>query len=233
MNKEQFINYCINSLGLNKTQINQFLEYKNLIQEYNKKFNLTRLDDENIIYDSFFLESILPFKEISFSPKENESLLDIGSGSGIPGIILKIMFPILNVSLLESNSKKCSFLKIVIEQLKLKNIEIINNRAELYIRTNNQYDKFDYVTSRAVSELKNILELSVGYCKINGLIIQPKSKKTEQEMQQATEIIDKTYLTLIMKKFYIFNERENHILVFKKNKETPNEFPREWNRIIK
>ncbi len=233
MNKTDFIEFCKNELKINDNQVNQLLAYKSLIQTYNKQFNLTRLDAEDIIYDSFFMESILPFKEINFNPESNQSLLDIGTGSGIPGIILKIVYPELKVSLLESNTKKCNFLTTVIKELNLENIDVINDRAEVFIRNNNYYEKYDYVTSRAVSELKNILELSVGYAKINGLIIQPKSVKYNEELLNAEMIIAKAHLKLINTFSYVYNEKQNNILVFQKTKPTPSEFPREWNKLIK
>ena len=122
MNKEEFINYLKSNLMISDKKINLIFKYKDFLQQENKVSNLTRLDSEELVYSSYFLESLMPFIKINFNPKLNESLLDIGTGSGIPGVLLKIIYPNLNVTLIESNSKKVNFLTKLIKLLELKNI---------------------------------------------------------------------------------------------------------------
>lgn len=230
MNKKEFIEYVSKFFQISSYQIEQIENYKNIIQEENKKYNLTRLDSDENIYSSYFLESIFPYlySKINFNSK---SILDIGSGSGIPGVLIKIFFPNSKVSLLESNSKKCKFLKFLCDSLDIDDIEIINDRAEEYIR-NDGYEKFDIVTSRAVSELKNLLEISTGYAKVDGLILEPKGKKWVEEVNSSSKIIKELDLELINNFEYEFNNKKQILLVFKKKNKTNRKYPRRWSLII-
>jgi 16S rRNA (guanine527-N7)-methyltransferase len=181
MNKELFIKAINeNFKNFDKGFFNKVEIYKSFLQEYNKNINLTRLDGEHAIYGEYFLDSILPFKTIDFS--KYKEVLDIGSGSGIPGVVLKILFPQINLTIIESNGKKVTFLKLLCEKLHVE-AKIFFKRAEEM--RNNEREKFDLVTSRAVSELNQILEISVAYCKINGLIIEPKGMKYQEELEHA------------------------------------------------
>jgi 16S rRNA (guanine527-N7)-methyltransferase len=150
----------------------QIDRYKDFLQAYNQKINLTRLDDDQKVYGEYFFESIVPYKDVNFN--DIKTILDIGSGSGIPGIVLKLLYPNIQLTIIESNNKKCIFLKELCEHLKI-NVSILNQRAEKIL--NIQREQFDLVTSRAVASLAVITELSLPYLKINGLLIEPKSKK--------------------------------------------------------
>lgn len=209
-----------------------FEQYKSFLQSENKKINLTRLADENIIYENYFLESLIPFSKINlFHESITFSLLDIGSGSGIPGIALKIIFKDLKVVLLDSNNKKVNFLNKLITFLNLKDVSAVCQRAEEYIKTKRCC--FDIVTSRAVSELRKILELSTAFAKIDGYIIQPKSLKAQQELDDAKEAINKLNLVLTTELNYSFLKKNHHIFVFKKRDDTSLKYPRKWSQILK
>jgi 16S rRNA (guanine527-N7)-methyltransferase len=137
--------------------------YKSFLQDYNKKINLTRLDGEDKIYGDYFYESIIPYKDLDFSNIKH--VLDIGSGSGIPGVVLKLLYPHIELTIIESNNKKVTFLN---ELAKLLNIQItvLANRAEDLARQYNE--QFDLVTSRAVASLQAIVEISIRFVKIGG-----------------------------------------------------------------
>jgi 16S rRNA (guanine527-N7)-methyltransferase len=173
MNKIEFINNIqkiFKNIPLNF--FDQIEKYKEFLQEYNQKTNLTRLDDERIIYAEYFYESIIPYKDCNFI--NVNKVLDIGSGSGIPGIILKLLCPNISLTIIEANNKKCVFLKQLCKHLKIDAV-ILNQRAEKIL--SHQREHFDLVTSRAVAPLSIIVELSLPYLKINGLLIEPKSRK--------------------------------------------------------
>lgn len=202
-----------------------FDSYKLLLQEYNKKFNLTRLDSDDLIYDQYFLASLIPFIYLDeFKQNGNSSLLDIGTGSGIPGVILKIIFPNLKITLLDSNKKKCLFLEILIKQLNLDSINVVCARAEEFAYKN--IEKFDFVTSRAVAKLSIILELSVLSTKINGQIITCKSLNYQDELIEAQENISLFCLSIYKEKSYKFSNHQYIVTSFIKNKPTPPNFPR-------
>jgi 16S rRNA (guanine527-N7)-methyltransferase len=193
--------------------------YKGILQKYNSIHNLTRLADDKLIYSDYFLNSLIPFQNVDL---ENKKLLDIGSGSGIPGIALKLLCPSMNLTIIESNKKKVNFLYDLCDALNIK-ITIYLKRAE-EIR-NNEREQYDIVTSRAVSELKNILEISVPYCKVNGLIIEPKGRDYEQELNNSLNIIKK--LDIELKEINVVNTSITiATLIFIKNKITDLDFPR-------
>ncbi|MDR3249917.1 MAG: 16S rRNA (guanine(527)-N(7))-methyltransferase RsmG [Mycoplasmataceae bacterium] len=194
-------------------------KYKMVLQAYNKKMNLTRLEKEEKIYGQYFYESILPFAQIDFNKYKN--ILDIGSGSGIPGIVLKLLYPNnISLTVIEANKKKADFLKFLANELNIM-ITLLNKRAENI--QNSEREKYDLVTSRAVAELKVILEISAPYCKINGLIVEPKGKKVKIELNNAANMIDQLNLILLPKTN----------LIFQKNKKNDLKFPRKWTEIIK
>lgn len=226
MNKIEFETYLKKILPfVDSTTFELIEKYKKILQEKNKKFNLTRLDKEDIIYDSYFLESILPFINLGYNSENiSLSILDIGSGSGIPGVMLKIIFPNTKVTLLDSNSKKTQFLSDLIVSLGLSNIEVINARAEEYINGNRE--KFDIVTSRAVSSLNKILEISVPFAKVNGVIIEPKSLNAKNELFESKQAIELLDIKLEKTVDFIFNSHHHFVFLFRKIKETSNKFPR-------
>lgn len=227
MNREDFFNQISKYYKVDKLVREKFDIYKNFLQEQNKIHNLTRLDKEEIIYREYFFDSIVPYIDYDFNNKE---LLDIGSGSGTPGIILKILFPKMNLTILESNLKKIKFMSNLCELLGFDDVIFLHQRAEEILE--NQKEKFDYVTSRAVASLKILLEISTPYLKINGLLIEPKSTNYQNEYEAAKDIIDVLGIELLEIKEITFCK--NHfIFVFKKLFKTPNKFPRAWKEIIK
>ena len=147
MNKEQFINEVSK---LNITFTNEMLDqlelYYQILVEENAKYNLTAITDKEAVYLKHFYDSLTLSKIIELN---NQSLCDIGTGAGFPGMVLKIAFPNLKVTLVDATVKKCNFLKLVIEKLNLKDIEVINTRADEYSKTIRE--KYEIVTSRAVA----------------------------------------------------------------------------------
>lgn len=231
MNKEEFINHLKElNIILTNEQKEKFEKYKNLLQEYNKKFNLTSITSDDDIYLKHFYDSLylMTIPEL----KNSSNLLDIGTGAGFPGIPLAIVNPKLKVTLVESNGKKCGFLNIIKEKLNLTNIEIINSRAEDYTRSNR--NKFDIVTSRAVSHLNIISELEIPALKINGYFIPLKSSYEEEleESQTKLKLLNSKLEEIIEYTLPIENSKRT-MLKIKKLKETNKEFPREYNKILK
>ncbi|MGL4647315.1 MAG: 16S rRNA (guanine(527)-N(7))-methyltransferase RsmG [Mycoplasmoidaceae bacterium] len=228
MNKQDFEIEIKKAFVTNDETFLKIDQYKKFLITNNKKFNLTKLSDNEKIYLNYFFESIIVYKDILKNQKCR--LLDIGSGSGIPGILIKIIFPKIAVTIIESNSKKCQFMNQLIELLDLKNIEIICKRAEDIFTS--ERETFDYVTSRAVADLKILIEISTPYLKINGLLIEPKSINVNQELEDAFEMIH--LLSLREEKIINYNlwNRVHNVVVFKKTSLTPLYFPRSWKEII-
>lgn len=189
MNKEQFINETKKlNIDISVDTLKKLDTYYQLLVEENKKYNLTAITDEPLVYLKHFYDSLTITKIINL---DNQYLLDIGTGAGFPGLVLKIVFPNLKIDLLDSTNKKCQFLQMVIDELELKNIKVINARAEEYAKNNRE--KYDIVTSRAVAPLKHLLEYSIPTLKTNGYFISLKSN-IEEETKNIKNYYQKLYL---------------------------------------
>ena len=139
MNKEEFINEVKKlNIEINNDILNNLDTYYHLLSNENKKYNLTAITEEKSVYLKHFYDSLTIIKGINL---DNQYVLDMGTGAGFPGLVLKIFFPNLKIDLLDATEKKCHFLKLVIDTLNLKNINVINARLEEYAITNrNKYD---------------------------------------------------------------------------------------------
>lgn len=230
MTIDEFIIECSKlNIDINENIKSKLILYKDLLIEWNKKFNLTTIIEENDIYLKHFYDSLCINKVVKLS---NQKICDFGTGAGFPGMVLAICFKNLDVTLLESNHKKITFLEEVKNQLNLKNVTIICKRVEDYGKENR--NKFDIVTCRAVSNLNIILELSTSLLKINGLFIPMKSN-IEEELKNASKNIDKMSYKLLNKIEYTLpiENSKRTILVFMKYKETNLKYPRNYNIIKK
>ncbi|AJQ45305.1 16S rRNA methyltransferase [Ureaplasma diversum] len=231
MNKTNFVIELKKHFSfVDENMINLIEQYKNLVQEYNQQFNLTRLDDDSLIYEQFILDSLIPYKDLNWK-NQQLSLIDIGTGSGIPGILLKIVFPSLKVVLLEANSKKCSFLNIVINALNLSDIEVWNMRAEEL--SSKMRESFDIATSRAVASLYKILEISSPFVKVGGYLVQPKGLNLESEQQIATNTINILGLEQVNLLEYKVTNHTHKVVIYQKQKVTDLAYPRSWSLISK
>ena len=230
MTKEEFVNYC-EKLGININDeiINKLSKYKDLLIEWNNKFNLTTIIEEKDIYLKHFYDSLCLVKATDIN---NKTICDFGTGAGFPGMVIAIVFKNSNVTLLESNGKKITFLNEVKKELNLDNVSIINQRAEEYGRKNREL--FDIVTCRAVANLNIILELAVSMLKVNGLFIPMKSNvecEFEESLNRAIHL-GYEYINKIEYNLPIENSNRT-LLIYEKIKKTDIKYPRSYNLIKK
>lgn len=214
---------------------NEFCEkieiYKIELQKWNKKFNLTKLDSEPKIYGEYFFNSLSPYLHIDI--KENTNFLDIGSGSGIPGILIALFYKNSKVTIIESSLKKCNFMRHIVQLLNISNIKILNERAEIFAKKDININAYDYITSRAFAHLKIFIEISLPILKINGLLICPKSEKYKQEINESKWIMECFNCEVLsFNVIESFNIKIYNIII-EKIKPCPLGFPREWKEIIK
>lgn len=231
MNIETFIKELKN-LNINPTegQLAALEIYKNMLIEYNQKFNLTAIKTDAEIYLKHFYDSLTLSKAIDLDA--DLKLLDIGTGAGFPGLVLKIFFLKLQVTLLDSNNKKITFLNTVIKKLQLENITCIYNRAENLDTKYREY--FDIITSRAVAHLRILLELSYPYLKINGYFLPMKAgiNKELEESINTIKVLNGTLEDTIS--FHLpVESSERTILKIKKTAPTDSKYPRNYDKIIK
>ena len=210
------------NIVLNEIQLNQLEKYYELLVEYNKVMNLTGITEKEEVYLKHFYDSLTICNVINLN--NVESLCDIGTGAGFPGLVLKIVFPNLKVTLIDSLNKRINFLNIVIDNLGLKNINTIHARAEEYGIKNREI--YDIVTCRAVAQTNVLLEYCVPIVKNNGYFIPLKGKMDNEKdfnhaMKELDVILEERY------EFLLPIENSNRtILKFKKLKSTNKKYPR-------
>lgn len=230
MNQDKFIEE-VNKLGIEVTEekLNKLDKYYNLLIEYNKIMNLTAITDRESVYLKHFYDSLTIVKIIDLN--RYNTLCDLGSGAGFPGIVLKIFFPNLNITLIDSLNKRINFLNVVIKELDLKNIEAIHIRIEDYARLNKE--KYDIVTARAVAPLNILLELGINLVKINNYFIAMKGNlDNESNYENALKELNCKDDNII--KFKLPIEKSNRSLIkIKKENTTNKKYPRKINEIKK
>ena len=231
MNKQEFINK-VSELGINLTeeQLVQLDTYCNFLLEYNSHTNLTAIKEEDQVYLKHFYDSLTFIKAIDVTKYNN--LLDIGTGAGFPGLVLKIVFPELKIDLLDSTTKRCQFLQMVIDKLGLKDIEVINDRAENII--SNHREKYDFATARAVAELRVLSEYCLPFVKKDGYFVSMKGSLAELEIENAQNAL-KVLSGKIEEKFCfdLCSQGERNIIKIKKISQIPPKYPRVSAQIAK
>lgn len=229
MNLNMFLEE-LKKLNLEPTelQLNQLHKYFELLVEYNKVMNLTGITEEEDVYLKHFYDSITLVRTVDLSSVN--SLCDIGTGAGFPGMVLKIMYPELNVTLVDSLNKRIEFLKIVIKELGLNKIEAIHARAEEY--ANDNREKFDIVTARAVASLNVLLEYSIPLVKVDGYFIAMKGKMEEEDSSNALKLLSSKID--FVDNFLLPIENSTRTLIkIKKEVKTSKKYPRKFAEIKK
>jgi len=230
---EQFNNWTVFSelknVTLNETIKQQLQKYYEILVTENQKYNLTTITKIDEVFTKHFLDSMLFTNHQKLS---NEKVADLGTGAGFPGLVLKIFYPKLKLTLVESNLKKVNFLNLVIEQLKLTDVEVFHFRAEEYAILN--YEKFDIVLSRAVAYLDIILEIGVQLLKVGGWFILLKGPKANQEINRSQKLVSQLNLKLDYQQNLVDNQFGTRInLFYKKEGHTDKKYPRKYQVIKK
>lgn len=212
------------NIKLSDTQLNQFYQYMNILIEWNKVINLTAIVEPNEIIKKHFIDSLTILNKIN----ENDTIIDVGTGAGFPGIPIKIAFPGVKVVLLDSLNKRIKFLNKVIKELKLTNIETIHGRAEDCGRDKKHREQYDVAVARAVAPLNILLEYLIPFIKIGGRCICMKGSNIEEELYNSKNAvkllggnIEKT------ENFVIPNTDINRrLIIVKKQKHIIEKYPR-------
>lgn len=228
MNPEEF-KQALHDKGIDITekQMQQFDDYLRLLQEWNEKINLTAITEKEEVYLKHFYDSITAGLYVDFN-KGVQSLCDVGAGAGFPSIPLKIIFPQLEVTIVDSLNKRIQFLTTLAEILALEGVHFYHDRAETFGQNKQFRESFDFVTARAVARMSVLAELCLPLVKKGGIFIALKASNSDQEMQESQKAI--TTLGGKIREDYIFElpkeAGERHILLIDKKKETPKKFPR-------
>jgi 16S rRNA (guanine527-N7)-methyltransferase len=198
-----------NARGLQLNEKNEkFQIYKNLLIEWNKKFNLTTITSKEQIYKKHFEDSLTALR---FIENTDKTIIDVGTGAGFPGVPILIERPDLKLTLLEARRKKTEFLKALAGALDFPDIDIIWGRAE---EQKNLFNKFDVCVARAVANLKDLVKICVPFVRLGGKFIALKGAKTEEEIKEAAPVIAKLRCKIsAAEKIFISDDASEHTLI--------------------
>lgn len=220
------------NIELNDYQANQFLLYKEILKDWNKKINLTSITDDKDIILKHFVDSltILTQKDL-----KNKNVIDVGTGAGFPGIPVKIASPETKITLLDSLNKRINFLEEVCLKLNLENVLCIHSRAEDAGNDENLREKHDYCLSRAVANLAVLCEYCLPFVKVGGEFISLKGPDAQNELKNAEksiyvlggEVVDIKNVDIP------YTDLKHNIIFIKKIKQTPSKYPRKAGKAIK
>lgn len=224
------------NINLSKEQINQFILFYELLIEWNSFMNLTAIVEFEEVCKKHFVDSLslimaknqifeMIHKDLS---KDSITLIDVGTGAGFPAIPLKIAFPNLNITLLDSLNKRVKFLNEVIEKLKLENITTIHGRAEDIARKKEYRNCFDIGVSRAVANMSTLAEYVIPFVKTEGIFIPYKSEKITDELANANNALSILGGKVVEQIDYVLPDSEyyRNLVIIKKEKDTPKKYPR-------
>ena len=227
MKPETFYNLLAEqNIPLSDQQKKQFDRYFELLVEWNEKINLTAITDKEEVYLKHFYDSIAPILQ-GLIPNETIKLLDIGAGAGFPSLPMKILYPQLDVTIIDSLNKRINFLQLLAQELDLDGVHFYHGRAEDFAQDKKFRAHYDFVTARAVARMQVLSELTIPYLQVGGKLLALKASNAPEELFEA-----KNALNLLFSKvednlsYALPNGDPRYITVVEKKKETPNKYPR-------
>lgn len=227
MNPEQF-RKCVSEQGIQLTdkQMEQFQTYYEILVEWNKKMNLTAITGRDDVYLKHFYDSLTAAWYIDVT--KDLQICDVGAGAGFPSIPLKIAYPHLNVTIVDSLKKRMTFLDHLADVLKLDHVKFVHSRAEIFGQDPKTRASFNIVMARAVARLTVLSELCMPLIKQGGVFLSMKGSKTEEEVEHAQNAIkilggsDPMVHTFSLPE----EDSERSIIIVKKERKTPKKYPR-------
>lgn len=227
MKPEEFYTHLADlGFPLTDRQKEQYERYFELLVEWNEKINLTAITEKDEVYLKHFYDSIAPILQ-GLIENQPIRLLDIGAGAGFPSLPMKILFPELDVTIIDSLNKRINFLHLLAEELGLSGVHFYHGRAEDFAQDKAFRAQFDIVTARAVARMQVLSELTIPYLKVGGRLLALKASNAPEELEEA-----KNALNLLFSKvednlqYELPNGDPRYITLVEKKKETPNKYPR-------
>lgn len=215
---------------LSERQLEQFAIYFKFLVEYNEFVNLTAITEEEDVYIKHFYDSILLSKIIDLNSVSN--LCDVGAGAGFPSIPLKILYPKLNVTIVDGLDKRIKFLSLLTEKLGIQGVDLVHGRAEEYAKDHRE--SFDLVTARAVARFNILNELCIPLVKVGGYFISMKGKNAQEEIIEGNSLQLLNGKILRQKEYFLPKEESKRVLILIEHfKECPKKYPRAFASIKK
>ena len=214
------------NVNLTDQQADQLIRYKELLVEWNEKMNLTAITEDLEVITKHFLDCLTVQSSIDLT--QVSSLVDVGTGAGFPGLVLKIAFPNLHITLIDSLNKRLKFLQHVIDELGLKDIECVHGRAEDLGKNKAYREQFEVCASRAVANLAVLSEYTLPFVKKEGYLIALKGQKLDEELAEGEKAITILGGTIdqLVDVVVPYTDLKHRIAKIKKIKETPKKYPR-------
>jgi len=216
-------------ISLHKEQIKKFSRFLELLIQWNQKINLTSLKTPREIIIKHFLDSISCVKVINkYIDTERISVIDVGAGAGFPGMPIKIVCPSIKLSLLEARKKKTMFLEKATEEMNFQQVKILNGRAETFGKGADHREKYDIAISRAVARLSVLSEYCLPLIRLGGLFVAQKGRSYKEETEKslkAVQVLGGELIRVESVRIPFINQKR-YLLVIKKIKDTPSEYPR-------
>jgi 16S rRNA (guanine527-N7)-methyltransferase len=230
MNPELFFETLENEdFPITEHKMAQFHKYLLLLQEWNDKVNLTAITEEDDVYLKHFYDSLTLARFYDFNTEETITLCDVGSGAGFPSLPLLILYPNIEVTIVDSLKKRINFLEILVDELGLENVHLYHDRAEDFGQNKKFRNSFDLVTARAVARMSVLAEFCLPITKTGGTFAAMKGAKASEELNDAKKAI-KTLggKTKTVETFELPEDAgERSIILIDKKKKTPNKYPRQ------
>jgi 16S rRNA (guanine527-N7)-methyltransferase len=217
-------------LVLSPEQIHQFKRYSDLLGEWNKVMNLTRIPPDEFV-PLHFLDSLTVGATIDLSRPAR--LIDVGTGAGFPGLALKIAYPMLDVTLLDSTRKRLNFLDAVVAELGLTSVRTLHSRAEQAGRDSRHRERYDIAAARAVSRLNALAELMLPLIRVGGTVVAMKSAAVDDELEEGSAAAKDVGGTIprVTAVTIPGTEIERSLVVIQKSGHTPAKYPRDASAI--
>jgi len=209
-------------------KMEQFKQYLLLLQEWNNKINLTAITEDDEVYLKHFYDSLTLARFYNFEQKDTVTLCDVGSGAGFPSIPLKIMYPEIEITIVDSLKKRINFLEILVDTLDLDQVHLYHDRAEDFGQKKDFRNAFDLVTARAVARMSVLAEFCLPITKVGGTFVAMKGAKASEGLNASKKAIKLLGgKTQTVETFELPEDAgERSIIFVNKNKKTPKKYPR-------